>query len=547
MDFDLVVTNGTVVDGTGQPGFRADLGIQDGRIVAVIGGPGLSGEETLDASGLVVAPGFIDIHSHLDWDLCHPAHDQIQAPIVLQGITTAVTGNCGVTPAPVTGHSATVLESRLAGRSDVASCEWRSLNDFLDILEQDGVLLNAAALVGHSTLRYGVMGKRAEGDDATPEEIEAMCDLAREAMREGAFGLSTGLGYSPGRYASTQELLRVLQSTAEEGGLHASHLRSYRNVSPAYCPMILGEPHNVLAVREQLELARRTGVRLQLAHLVFHGRQTWPTYPIVLDDIERAADEGVDVAFDSYAHTFGNTTIKVNFPNWFLTDFENNIDNPRVLEQVRREISFMFDSLGRGYQDILLMRAGVPELAEFEGLDFATIGHQLDMSQFEAYAHVARVSEGTAYIRQYTYSGEADGEDEEPLRAVISHRLCAFNTDASVPPLGRGQINPAAYGTFPRLLGRYSRDLGLFSLEEVIRRMTSFAAEHIGLADMGRIAPGYWGDLVLFDPETVDDQTTLERPDASPTGIEAVLISGHLVAQNGKIVSDKRWGRVLRQ
>jgi N-acyl-D-amino-acid deacylase len=169
------------------------------------------------------------------------------------------------------------------------------------------------------------------------------------------------------------------------------------------------------------------------------------------------------------------------------------------------------------------------------------------MSEFDAYAHVARVSEGRAYIRQYTYSGEADGEDEEPLRAVISHPLCAINTDAMVPAPGTGQVNPAAYGTFPRLLGRYSRDLKLFSLEEIVRRMTSFSTERLGLVDVGRVRVGQWADLVLFDPETVDDRTTLDRPDAPPGGIEAVLISGRLVAKNGQMVSRQRHGRVLRQ
>jgi N-acyl-D-amino-acid deacylase len=315
-----------------------------------------------------------------------------------------------------------------------------------------------------------------------------------------------------------------------------------------YHPSILGEPHNVLAVREQLELSRQTGVRLQLAHLLFHGRNTWPTYSIVLRDIERAAEDGLDVAFDSYAHTFGNTTIGVNFPNWFLDGLADNINDPLCLERVRDEMEHQFECLGRGYRDIMLMGgAGVPELVELERLDFAAIADRLGMSEFDAYAHVARASEGRAYIRQYTYSGEADGEDEEPLRAVIAHPLCAINTDASVPAPGTGQVNPAAYGTYPRLLGRYSRDLKLFSLEEIVRRMTSFSAEQLGLAGVGTIEVGRWADLTLFDPETVDDHTTLDQPDAPPDGIEAVLISGRVVVRNGKMVTRQRHGRVLRR
>jgi N-acyl-D-amino-acid deacylase len=545
MDFDLVITDGTVIDGTGQPRSRADLGIRDGRIAAVATDERLTGRQTLDAAGLVVAPGFIDAHSHSDWILPLLDHDQILSPLLLQGITTLVTGNCGFSPAPVTKDSIPLLDGfSEAMREGPLAYRWRSLAEFLDVLEREGLLLNAASLVGHGALRYAAMGDRADGPTLpTRDEMDALCRLTRQALREGAFGLSAGLAYAPGVFARDGELLPLLRVVAEEGGIFTVHGRAYTWVSPFYRPMIVGTPHNVRSTRELLDLARQARVRLQLSHLIFVGRHTWRTHRTVLRDVERAAGGGLDVAFDAFPYTVGNSTVNVVFPDWFLDGFAENINDPHALRRLKREITLLRWALGLDFGDITLLWGRVPELAALEGLNFAAIARRLDLSEFEAYIQVARVSDGKARVLLGTYSG--DGGREEPLRAVLAHRLCAFMTDTILTR--RGQHNPASFGTFPRVLGRYSRDLGLFPLEEAVRRMTSFPAERIGLEAVGRITEGAWADLVLFDPETVADNTTPDRPDAPPTGIRAVLISGQVVAQDGKIVSQKRPGRVLRK
>jgi N-acyl-D-amino-acid deacylase len=545
MDFDLVITRGTIIDGTGRPRFRADVGIRDGVIVAVAPGQRLEGTQTLDAAGLIVAPGFIDIHSHADWVLPLPDHDDILAPLLFQGITTLVAGQCGFSLAPVTPESAPLLDHSAEPLKDRSfPYRWRTMAEVLDVLEQDGVLLNTALLVGHCALRYVAMGERARAAaPPTSEDVDALCRLTRQALAEGAFGFSAGLAYVPGVFARDEELLSLLRVVAAEAGVFTVHGRAYSWVSPLYRPMVGGTPHNVRSVRDLLELARQSGVRLQLSHQIFVGRRTWRTYPVVLRDIELAAGDGVDVAFDAFPYTLGNTEIKVVFPDWFLDGFPVSINDPWALRRLKWEIDLTRWLLGLDYKDITLMYAQVPELTDLEGLDFDTIARRLGLSRFEAYIHVARLSEGEARVLINTYSG--DDRHEEPLRAVLAHPLCAFMTDTILTR--RGLQNPASFGTFPRILGRYSRDLGLFPLEEAVRRMTSFPAERMGLTDVGRVAEGAWGDLVVFDPATVADNTTPDRPEAPPSGIRMVLISGRVVARDGKLAGSQRWGRVLRR
>jgi N-acyl-D-amino-acid deacylase len=370
-----------------------------------------------------------------------------------------------------------------------------------------------------------------------------MRSLLRQAMREGAFGLSAGLAYDPGVFAKNDELLALLRTVADEGGTFGVHGRAYVWISPFYKPMFLGPPHNVRSARELIDLARQSRVRIQLSHQIFIGRRTWATYRWVLRGIERAAAEGVDVAFDAFPYTVGNTTINAIFPDWVLDDFPRRIRDPKVLKRLGREFAMFRFLLGLEYADIRLLWGGKPELAHLDGLDFRSIAERLGMSEFDAYVHVARVSNGKARVLLGTYSG--DGEREEPLRAVLSHPLCAFETDAILTR--HGHQNPASYGTFPRVLGRYSRDLGLFSLEEAVRRMTSMPAERIGLPDVGRIAPGRFADLVLFDPARVADNTTPACTEAAPSGIRAVLISGEVVARDGAVTARERRGRVIRR
>jgi N-acyl-D-amino-acid deacylase len=541
MEFDLIVRNGTIIDGTGRTGFRADLGLCDGRIAAVAEGEPLEGQHLLDAKGLAVAPGFLDVHSHADWLLPLPDHDAILAPLLLQGVTTVVTGQCGFSPAPVTDAAIPLADGYSEMMRERAfEYRWRSFGEFLAELERSRLLLNAGFLVGHGALRYAVLGGSAGAPDSG--QIEALCRGVRHAMAEGAIGLSAGLAYAPGVFAGNDELLPLLRAAADLGGVFTVHGRAYTWVSPFYSPMIGGTAHNIRSVRELLELARQAGVRLQLSHQIFVGRHTWRTHRTVLRDIERAAADGLDVAFDAFPFTCGNTTINVVFPAWFLADFDRHINDPGSLKRLKREIDLERWTLGLDYGDITLLDVAAPELGGLVGLDFSTIARRLGMRAFDAYMHVARASGGKARVLLYTYSG--DEAHEAPLRAALSHPLCSFMTDTILTQHGRS--NPASHGTFPRILGHYSRDLGLFSQEEAVRRMTSYPAQRMKLEGVGRIAEGLAADLVLFDPATVADRTTRDHPDAPPAGIHAVLIAGQIVAQEGHLLPGPRLGRVLR-
>jgi len=540
--FDLVISKGTIVDGTGRPRFPADIGLRDGRIAALSLAGTLRGAETIDAAGRVVAPGFIDIHSHADWVLPLPDHAEILAPLVRQGVTTVVAGNCGISPAPVTDRSVTLAEgSSEMLRDRGLSYSWRSMGQLFDHLEDNGLLLNAAFLVGHGTLRQAVMGNRPGVPDAN--EMGAMRRMLREAIHQGAFGMSAGLAYVPGVFARKEELLDFSRELAEQGAIFTVHGRAYVWVSPFYKPMLFGPPHNVRSVNELLGVATESRVRLQLSHQIFIGRRTWWTCPWVLRRIDEARANGVDVALDAFPYTAGNTTVNAIFPEWVLDDFESRIRDRKIIARLRREFAMFRVFLGFDYPDITMLWGATPELSELEGLHFGAIAERLGMSPFDAYIHVAQKSNGKARVLIGTYSG--DGEREDPLRAVLSHPMCSFETDTILT--SRGKHNPASFGTFPRVLGRYSRELGLFSLEEAVRRMTSLPAERIGLTGVGRVAPGFAADLVIFDAERVGDAGALGIDGGQVSGIDRVLIGGATVVDKGALASARRKGRVLRR
>ncbi len=342
-------------------------------------------------------------------------------------------------------------------------------------------------------------------------------------MEDGAVGLSTGLGYFPGMVAKPAELTALAEVAGAAGGVLTSHLRAYSARSLFYDSPA---PHNLLAVREMVEVARAARVPLQISHLIFIGHRSWRTAAEVLRDIERARADGVNVAFDTFPYTGGNTTIRVIFPAWAqgrLTDLLGSSEGwSRLKEEFRPLNPWIQDSAQ-------LLWAVKPELREFEGKFFGEIAAALGLDPAEAYLTIARESEGRARVMLHLYSG--DDRDEQALRAAMAHPLNAFEMDTILT--SRGHHNPASFGTYPRILGHYVRELKLLTLEQAVHKFTGMAAERMRLSGRGLLRAGCAADVTIFDPETVASGADFRSPALEPAGITHVLVNGREVVASG--------------
>lgn len=543
MEFSVVIRNGLTFDGSGGTPFPATIGIGDGRIQAIAReGDSLQGAETIDAAGLAVAPGFIDIHSHSDWILPQPDHGSVLAPLIEQGVTTIVTGNCGFSPTPVRADSRKLLEegSEIL-RDQHFPLEWETHREFLDFLAARPLALNVAHLAGHGAIRLAVMKDRF--GRANNDDIEAMRGWTREAMEAGCFGLSTGLGYAPGMFAQPEELSALAAEVARRDGLFTSHLRAYTWISPFFpVSPLRWRPHNLRALEEILDVGRAAGVRLQISHLIYVGRGTWKTQQRVIAAIERAREAGVDVAFDTFPYTAGNTTIRVVYPGWAQHDLPESLKRPAVRCRLRAEFLLFRRLLRLDLSDIQLLWGADPALTEFEGLRFDEIGRLLGVDPMVAYMYVTEESKAKARVMLFQYSGDAD--DETALRDTMAHPLNLVETDTILT--SRGRHNPASFGTFPRFLGKYCREDQLVSLQRAIEKMTGLPATRLGLTDRGTIREGNRADLTIFDPTTIAGPADFEEPDRRPSGIRYVLMNGVPVVRSGNYTGALH-GQLLRK
>lgn len=540
----MVIRSGLVVDGSGAPPFPATIGIDDGRIRAIArgGGTALDGKEVIDATGMAVAPGFIDIHSHSDWVLPQPDHAHVLAPLIEQGVTTIVTGNCGFSPTPVLARSRVLLEhSSELVRDQPIQFEWQTHGEFLNHLASRPLAVNVAHLAGHGSVRLAVMENRCE--PASSQDIQGMAAWVREAMEAGCFGLSTGLGYAPGMFARTDELTALARVVAQYGGLFTSHLRAYTWISPFF-PVnpFRWQPHNLRAIDEIVDVGRAADARIQISHLIYVGRGTWKTQRSAIAAIERARDAGVDVGFDTFPYTGGNSTVRVIYPGWAQQDLPQNLHRSGVRHRLRAELGVARRLLKFDVSDIQLLFAGTPELAELEGLHFDEIARALGTDPLDAYFHVTRESHAQARIMLFQYSGDAD--NEEALRDTMAHPLNSIETDTILTT--RGHHNPASFGAFPKFLGHYSRDQNLVPLSTAVHKMTGLPAARLGLTDRGSIREGSCADLTIFDPERVASRADFAAPRQRPDGIEHVLVNGVPVVRSARYLGGCH-GTLLRK
>lgn len=550
MNCDYLIKNGKIVDGSGEKAFFGSLAIKNGKILDVLN----NGAETkalektslnvLDAEGLTICPGFIDMHSHADWVLPQEDHHLILAPLLEQGVTTVVGGNCGYSPVPLVQNSP--YRNLIRAVTDFVAerpldLDWGSTANYFSRLEEKGLVLNLAMLAGHGMLRFSMLGD----DYAYPEEgsLAEMERIISSSLEEGACGISLGLGYAPGIFSEIRELERFADCARRHDKLLTVHLKAYTKLSGAYPLKLFGdEPHNLKALREMLEMAKTTGVKMQISHMLFVGSKTWSSAEQALKMIEEAVDSGADIAFDSFPYTCGNTTVYIAYPAWFLNNIEQNFKNKAARLRLKAEVAIIESQLGFGLKDIQVLWGGHPDNTQYEGLFFDEIARRMGCSVTEAYLRVSETSLGKTLCLMHKYNG--DEANETVLREVLSHPLNLFETDTILT--SRGLRNPSSFGTFPRIIQKYHKELNLFTLEEAISKMTGKSAERFGIKDRGTITGGNWADLVIFDYDQIRDNTTFKDLEKSPSGIEHVFINGQEVVKNGQANQSVLAGKVIR-
>ncbi|MBU2549548.1 MAG: amidohydrolase family protein, partial [Proteobacteria bacterium] len=540
---DLLVKYGTIVDGTGKPGFTGHLAVRDGRILSVQpAGPdhrdNWKAREVVDAIGLVVAPGFIDGHSYADFLLPGDDHPTRLSSLLEQGVTTIVGGHGGFSPAPWPANAGH-LHSMIEGLEALAQGPWplkgEGIEAYFRFLEEKGLAVNLVQLVGHATLHWSLRG--ADYGDPGPEGLAVMESVVEQAIDAGAFGLSLGLGWEPGLFARIEEIDRLARTVLKRGALLAARPRALARISPAYRWGPFGEAHNLKALRELLALAQRTGVRLQISPLHFVGRKTWATQGQALDLIEAALKRGADVAFDAVPFPCSSEPVLAAYPPWFLEDQAERWGNSRAMIRLGIQWALILWGAGLRPRDVLLSWGGVPELERYEGLSLAELARDMACSPRAAFIRLTRESRGRAICLIRAVNG--DESYEEALRGVLTHPQSTLGTGVFM--LARGSGNPASLGAFPRFIRRYVRETGLLTMEEAVGKMTGQTARRVGLHDRGAIAPGQAADLVLFDPGGIRDQA------GRPSGIREVFINGERVVSEGRAIEGKKAGRVLRR
>ena len=524
---DILIRGGEVVDGTGTPGRSADVAIRDGRITAVEEGYAGSAETVIDAEGLVVAPGFIDIHTHSDFTL--PLNPKAECKI-RQGVTTEVVGNCGFSVAPALPGKVEMLRDYLS-----ASAPWLPLEetDFASYMDTwPDLALNTVMQVGHNTLRLMAMGM--EDRDPFDTELRHMQEMLAEALEAGALGLSSGLFTAPGCYAKPEEMHALGRVVKAHGGRYSSHVRD--------------ESHGVHeAVAEAIDVGEQCGFHVQVAHLKLSGTERWGEADKLLGQFSRARARGVDVHCDQYPYDWATNPLRFLLPVWLQ---EGGIDamlvrltDPQVRSRVRQKIAEVgFNNFGHieSWDDIRIANSlGAAE----PGRTIAEIAAARDCDPLEAVFDIIVEDRGGTRILVRSMS-------EEDVRRIAAEPSMTIGSDGPcVAPYGvtsQGKPHPRLYGTFPRLIGRYGREEGLLTLAQAVAKMTGNAARALGMADRGLLRPGQAADVVLFDWETIRDEATFDEPHTYPAGVETVIVNGRVVIDRGEH-SGALPGKLLRR
>ncbi|MEO8855570.1 MAG: D-aminoacylase [Burkholderiaceae bacterium] len=532
MDADLLIRGGLAYDGTGAPPFRADIGIR-GNVISFVGdGARLSASRVVEATGQVVAPGFIDIHTHSDMSLLLDGRGQSK---VSQGVTTEVTGNCGFSPFPINPQHMQLHQDLLAGIGDDAmELTWNDVEGYRKVAEGKGIAVNIAPLVGHGALRIAAMGvTHAPASDA---QLATMQGLLETMLDQGAFGMTTGLTYVPSRYAPTSELVSLCETLARRGRLYASHARD-RGLD--------GDDHRYGPLNEALHLGRTTGVKVQYSHAAINTPSEWGTASGWTDRFEAAVAQGVDAAFDVYPYDASSSALTQYLPAWVqdggVAAMRERLSDEAVMARAEADLAqgWSANRIPWLWDRVVLARTdGV--LGAVEGSNMATAAAQAGMTPERYTLELCRDGGNRVMVVLFYRT-------EEDMRTFLCCRHALMGSDGSAIPFDQGsrQPHPRNFGASVRVLGRFVRDLGDLDMATAIAKMTSGPAARLGMADRGVLALGKAADIVVFNAQEVRDRGTYLVPCQQAAGVAHVFVNGQSVVDNGEQTA-ARPGRVLR-
>ena len=489
--YDVVILNGTVISGDGNPWYKADIGIQGERIACIGKLKQKKARCIIDVEGLIVCPGFIDIHTHADENIGKiPTADNY----LLQGVTTVVGGNCG-------GHEF-------------------PLNTLFKKIERQGTAVNFCSLVGHNTIRQEVMGLKMA--DPTPDEMERMKELIRQEMRAGGLGLSTGLAYMPGTYAKTEELIELAGAVAPYDGFYASHIRNQGEG-------IAG------AIEEAIRIGEENGIRVQISHVKLASDPVWGKLDMITAPIEKARARGMEVTMDQYPYTATSSGFDSSLPAWCLEGgheaFLKRLEDPENYQKIEKEVIRKRLTSSRGIDRLkTIYIASYEKDPSFEGKNLAEI--------LALQGKKATVENGAGLIIEIQKNGGASGVffqmDESDVEKIMALDYTMIGSDGSIVEYGKGVPHCRSYGTFPRVISQYVLKRHVLPIEEAVRKMTALPAQTLRLTERGVIKKGMYADIVVFDPKTIHDTATYQKPHQYPSGIRYVIVNGRMAAENGK-------------
>ena len=509
MRYDLAIKNGKLLDGTGNPWYYADIGVIGDTIKTI--GRVDDAEKTIDATGHIVAPGFIDIHSHSDTPILI---DPMAQSKIRQGVTTEVIGQCGSSSAPM---NESVKQYRIKFSSSRVpegfQYDWNSMDSYLKRIERQGAALNIAPVVGHGTVRQNVLGY--ENRDPTESELEEMKELVRRAMEDGAWGMSTGLIYPPSVYGKQPEITELAKVVAEYDGVYFSHIR--------------GEADTLLeAITEACEIAKDSNTPVQIAHFKASGKQNWGRTKESLALVEKYREAGVEVTFDQYPYIASSTNLTAMLPHWSqeggAEKLMEYLQDPAMRVKLAEGMR-----LNYGWTAVLVTNA--KNNPQYNGKNIQEVADMMNKDPLTAFFDLL-VMENTQ-VPSVMF-----GMNEEDVKRVMQSPFGMIGSDGSaIAPEGIWANNvphPRLYGTFPRVLGHYSRDEGVLPLQEAVRKMTGAPAQKLGLKDRGLLREGYKADITIFNPKTVKDVATFADPQRYPAGIPYVVVNGKIVVKKGE-------------